>query len=167
MNGIALAVVFLGINLSAAPQHEGHGAGQQQQSHEHGVDSRGDQAMGFDHARTTHNFILKRDGGFIQAEAREAADSESRDQIRRHMQEIARKFAAGDFNAPQFIHERVPPGVPEMKRMKSEITYSYEDLERGARVKVSSANPKAVAAIHRFLRFQIADHRTGDPTAVQ
>jgi hypothetical protein len=28
-------------------------------------------------------------------------------------------------------------------------------------------NPKALAAIHEFLRFQIKDHRTADPLALQ
>jgi hypothetical protein len=39
-------------------------------------------------------------------------------------------------------------------------------LPNGARVKVSSQNPKAVAAIHDFLRFQIQDHRTGDSSVI-
>lgn len=32
---------------------------------------------------------------------------------------------------------------------------------------ITTANPKALKAIHEFLRFQIEDHRTGDPKIVQ
>jgi hypothetical protein len=71
-------------------------------------------------------------------------------------------FREGDFNAPMLIHARTPPGVPTMKKLRDEIQYRVEDLPNGARVRVSSVNPKAIAAIHDFLRFQIQDHRTGD-----
>jgi hypothetical protein len=37
------------------------------------------------------------------------------------------------------------------------------ELPQGAEVVISSADPKAIAAIHEFLRFQIREHRTGDP----
>jgi hypothetical protein len=33
-------------------------------------------------------------------------------------------------------------------------------------VNIASDEPVAQAAIHDFLRFQITDHRTGDPLAV-
>jgi hypothetical protein len=34
-------------------------------------------------------------------------------------------------------------------------------------VVISSADAKALAAIHRFLQFQIQEHKTGDSTAVR
>ena len=75
-------------------------------------------------------------------------------------------FNKGNFNAPMLIHARTPPGVPVMKKLRNEIEYRVEDLPNGARVRVSSGNPKAVAAIHDFLRFQIQDHQTGDSTNI-
>jgi hypothetical protein len=53
-----------------------------------------------------------------------------------------------------------------MKKLRSQIQYRVEDVPNGARVRVSSSNPKAVAAIHDFLRFQIQDHQTGDPLTI-
>ncbi len=37
----------------------------------------------------------------------------------------------------------------------------------GGRVAISSANKEAVEAIHRFLRFQIEEHKTGDQLDVR
>jgi hypothetical protein len=37
--------------------------------HKAGVDQRGDHVMGFSRAKTTHHFLLYRDGGAIQVEA--------------------------------------------------------------------------------------------------
>ena len=62
-----------------------------------------------------------------------------------------------------FIHDRVPPGVPVMKAKRKAITYTYQETERGGRVRIKTTDPDALQAIHEFLRFQIEDHRTGDP----
>jgi hypothetical protein len=132
--------------------------------HHAGVDARGDQVMGFDHAKTTHHFLLTASGGVIDVSANDPADTASRDAIRSHLEHIAKMFAAGDFEAPMLIHGRVPPGVPEMKRDGKQIAWTYEPTPAGGRVVATTKNPADIAAIHDFLRFQIEDHRTGDPT---
>ena len=134
--------------------------------HHAGVVNRGDHVMGFSHDKTTHHFVLLKDGGSIEAIANDNADAASWQEIREHLQHVAGMFSKGDFNAPMLIHARTPPGVPTMKKLRGEIQYRVEDLPNGARVRVSSQNPKAVAAIHDFLRFQIQDHQTGDPTSI-
>ncbi|MDQ3804136.1 MAG: hypothetical protein M3416_09940 [Acidobacteriota bacterium] len=136
-------------------------------AHAEGVNARGDRVMGFDHTKTTHHFLLYRDGGAIEVTAKDRHDKEGRDQIRKHLGHIARMFAEGNFKAPMLIHERVPPGVPVMQSLKSEIKYDYEATEGGARVRIRTASAEALAAIHDFLRFQIEDHETGDTTEVR
>src|SRR5436305_338280 len=126
-------------------------------------DRRGHAAMGFAHEPTTPHFRLAADGGSIEVPADDPADTESRDQIRAHLADIARRFAAGDFASPFAVHARVLPGVPEMTRLAAAIHYSYEELERGGRVVIRTDDPAAREAVHAFLRAQIADHQTGDP----
>ena len=152
-----LAAVLL-LTIAASAQHS---------MHDHDVKQHGAEAMGFDQDKTTHHFVLTRDGGYVQATANDAKDDRSINQIRSHLQEQQKKFAAGDFAAPEHTHSQVPPGVPTMQRLKSAIQYRFESIDRGARLRISSRDPKAVAAIHDFLRFQISDHHTGDPTRVQ
>jgi TusA-related sulfurtransferase len=53
-----------------------------------------------------------------------------------------------------------------MKLMKSAIRYAYEEMQSGGRIQVKSGDPIGVASIHDFLRFQIADHQTGDSLEV-
>ena len=127
-----------------------------------GVPERGDHVMGFDHEKTVHHFRLTRGGGVIDAEAKDPDDAESRDQIRAHFTHIAEMFSAGDFDAPMLIHEKQPPGVPVMKRRKSEIRYAFEPTGRGGRILITTKSREALTAIHAFLRFQIEDHQTGD-----
>jgi hypothetical protein len=132
-------------------------------SHASGVDHRGDEAMGFSHEKTGHHFLLSRDGGVIEVVANDGADRDSVTAIQSHLSHIARMFAEGDFDLPMFIHDRVPPGVTAMKKLRSDLQYRYEEEPKGGRVVISSKSPRAIAAVHDFLRFQIADHRTGDP----
>jgi hypothetical protein len=130
------------------------------------VNARGEQGMGFSQSATKHHFLLMPDGGAIQVEVNDAKDAVSLDQIRTHLAQIAGAFAAGNFETPMFVHDEVPPGVVVMQKLKSEIAYKYEETQNGARVRVSTRNPEALAAVQDFLRFQIKEHRTGDPLEV-
>jgi len=47
------------------------------------------------------------------------------------------------------------------------VRYRYEESEHGARITISSDNAEAIGAIQKFLRFQIEEHRTGDPVTVR
>jgi len=127
------------------------------------MNERGEKGMGFSQTATTHHFLLSAKGGVIQVEAKDSADAASRNQIRMHLTHIAKAFQSGDFDIPMFVHDTVPPGVPEMKRLQKSIQYSVEETPNGGRVVISSSNEEAVEAIQRFLHFQIEEHQTGDP----
>ena len=130
------------------------------------MNKRGDHVMGFDHTKTTHHFSLQETGGSIEVTANSSDDVESSEQIRMHLKHIAMMFAEGNFNAPILIHDQTPPGVPVMQKLKHEIKYDYEEIDRGAAVRISTNNPTALKAIHDFLRFQIKEHKTGDSPVV-
>jgi hypothetical protein len=139
----------------------------QSSQHDQDLAHRGDQGMGFLQDKTTHHFLLSKDGGTIQVTANSSQDSASIDEIRMHLRHIERAFRSGDFNIPMFVHDQTPPGVPAMTRLKDQLHYKYEPLKDGGRVRVTSANAEAIAAVHEFLRFQITDHKTGDALEVK
>jgi hypothetical protein len=147
---------------SSCPMHAKHTA----HAHHDGVNARGDKAMGFSHTRTTHHFRLAAKGGSIEVGVNDPGDAESLGQIRSHLRTIAKAFSEGRFDTPMAVHDRVPPGVPVMRQRKGEIAYTYEETESGGRVRIVTENPEALSAVHEFLRFQIEDHRTGDPIDV-
>ena len=122
--------------------------------------------MGFSHEAATHHFYLYPDGGEISVSANLSDDASTRDQIRMHLGHIAKMFAAGNFNAPMIIHGTNPPGTTSMTRRKEQIHYQFLEGERGARIRITSANPETVDAIHAFLLFQILDHHTGDSPVI-
>ena len=168
---LALGFASLAFAATAAtaaqdcPMHEAHTSAKSagKEAHHEGVDQRGDREMGFDHTKTTHHFLLAGTGGAIEVTANSADDTGSRDAIRGHLRHIAKMFSEGNFKTPMLVHDRVPPGVPTMEKRKSEIRWTYEDLPAGGRVVASTSDAESLNAIHEFLRFQIEDHRTGDP----
>ncbi|HET9839069.1 MAG TPA: hypothetical protein VFR84_12595 [Candidatus Angelobacter sp.] len=159
LQGIAVLLCSPAI-VSAQTQPQDHSKHQQ-------MEHRGNQGMGFDQQKTIHHFLLRKDGGVIQVTTKSAADKESVEEIRMHLQHIRRAFQSGEFNIPMFVHDQTPPGVPVMTKLKNQIHYKYEPAENGGRVLISSENPAAVAAMHQFLQFQITEHQTGDPLEVK
>jgi len=160
---MALAAPALGQDaMKDCPMHaQNQGAKHHESKQE--MDKRGEAGMGFSQETTTHHFLLRKDGGAIQVTANSAEDKAGVAQIRKHFEHISHAFQAGDFAIPMFVHDQTPPGVPVMKKLKEKVQYKYEELEGGARISITSGNTEAIEAIHQFLRFQIQEHKTGDP----
>jgi hypothetical protein len=122
-----------------------------------GVQRRGAAVMGVNQYTSRHVFEPLADGGRIELQ-RSVDDSAGVAQIRRHMQLIARQFAAGDFRLPGIVHDREVPGTRIMADRHGAISYTVESLPRGGAVRVRSSDTLAIRAIHDFLAFQRQDH---------
>ena len=151
-----LGSVSIPVSLAARQDHHGSG------------DQRGAMVMGFDQARTTHHFLLFSDGGAIDVSVNDSADTKNRDAIRTHLPHIAMMFGEGNFDAPMLVHDsKNVPGTKAMTERKGAIRYQYVETANGGRVTIVTSDAKALAAVHAFLKFQIAEHKTGDPTTVR
>jgi hypothetical protein len=139
----------------------------QQPSHQSSLDERGAHVMGFDQQKTTHHFYLYPDGGAIDVAANDPHDEADIKAARAHLPHIAKMFGEGDFSAPVLVHAMNVPGTADLARLKDRLSYHYEETPHGGRVNIVTADPDALAALHRFLRFQIADHKTGDAPDVR
>jgi len=167
---IVIAFLIFGVlqlaaqDMQSCPMHKEHM--KEAAQHQADVEKHGDEAMGFSHDKTTHHFRLYSDGGAIEVTANDGNDSQNMQAIQSHLKHIATMFSNGEFSIPMFVHDRMPPGVPVMKEKRAEISYSFEELPAGGRVRIETNNPDALKAIHEFLRFQIDDHHTGEATDV-
>jgi hypothetical protein len=141
------------------PMHKAHG---NDKSNSAAMNERGAEGMGFSQTATTHQFLLNATGGVIQVEVNDSSDTATRDNIRMHLSHIAKAFSSGDFAIPMFVHDTTPPAAPVMKQLKDKIRYEFEETQEGARVVIATADPDALAAVLQFLKFQIAEHKTGD-----
>jgi hypothetical protein len=68
------------------------------------------------------------------------------------------RLSPGDFAKPFQVHAGVVPGTAVMTARRAAIRYEVFDRPRGAEVRLRSADPAAIAAIHEFLAFQRTAH---------
>lgn len=123
------------------------------------MDKRHGEVVAEDPMALAHQFESQPDGGDIILE-RQIHDDMGINQIRAHLLLIARSFARGDFAIPGFVHAKPVPGTSVMAERADKITYTVEDLEHGGVVHIRTTDPQALQAIHSFIAFQIAEHRT-------
>lgn len=159
---VFLFLLMMAGDPATCPMHAQHMAAQHTD-----VDTRGDRVMGFSHETAKHSFRLLADGGAVEVRANDANDGHTIAAIRGHLKEIATEFAAGTFAKPEEIHARMPDGVDVMKELNQAIAYRYEELERGGRLRMITSDERGIEAVHRFLRFQIGDHHTGDSGKIE
>jgi hypothetical protein len=158
-NALTAAAAAVWLSATAAAQQPQQGPPHDHNAHQRDMHARGALAMGFDQERTVHRFLIYPDGGAIEVTVKEASDHANLEAIRRHLPEIAGLFKAGDFGKPELTHAQQVPGTPAMTRLKDRITYQYEEMPAGGRVRIVTRDAEALAAVHAFLQFQIEDHR--------
>lgn len=149
---LALVMTVPVVPAAARDQHGSHAAA----------------VMGFDQDATAHHFFLFTDGGAIDVSVKNPADSDNRNAIRSHLPHIAMLFGDGNFDAPMLVHDSGNvPGTKVMAERKHAIRYQYVETTNGGRVEIITSDRAALDAVHAFLTFQIAEHKTGDPARVR
>ncbi len=101
--------------------------------------------------------------GPSQITANDKSDSASIASIRSHLEHIRGAFAAGNFSMPMFIHGTEPPGADVLAKRREMLGYRVEGIPAGGRLVITTKDTDALNALHAFLKFQITEHKTGDP----
>ena len=144
----AIWAVFLATSLPACrPRDSGFAV----------LQRRGAAAMGVDQYTSSHVFEALLDGGRIMLQ-RQTDDSAGTATIRAHLSVIAQQFRRGDFAIPGFVHAQGVPGTDIMVSHRARISYVADTLPRGGQVRITTADPVALGAIHEFLAFQRREH---------
>jgi hypothetical protein len=151
-----MMILVLSAATAAAQTHSGHKE----------LEARGSRTMGFDQAKAAHHFRLSPSGGSIEVHVKTLDDYETRSRIVAHLRQIAQQFKGGDFGVPVATHAEHPDGVTELRRLRELISYTFEATEHGGRVRITTGDRDALKALHEFLRYQIREHKTGDPLTV-
>lgn len=133
--------------------------------HQHMVDARHD-SFGMSHETTQHSFRLFADGGTIELRTLNE-DPKTAEAIQTHMREVTADFSRGDFEKPLFVHGVMPDGAERMKELGETISYSFEKLPDGGRIRITTKDADALTSVHEFLKFQIKDHGTKDSGKIE
>jgi hypothetical protein len=141
---VVFAAAVAWVSSTALAQQPPPGQTHDHDAHHREMLQRGAQAMGFDQERSIHHFLLYEDGGAIEVSVKEATDQASLRAVRKHLQEIAGLFKAGDFGKPALTHAQQVPGTADMMRLKERITYQYQETSTGGRVRVVTHDADAL-----------------------
>jgi hypothetical protein len=118
--------------------------------------------MGVDQYTSKHVFEDLPDGGRIVLDRDDPSDTAAIGTIRGHMKDIEASFQRGNFAAPGLVHAREVPGTRVMVEKRAAISYQSSNRPRGAELRIRTSDSVALAAVHRFLAFQRADHRAAE-----
>lgn len=100
---------------------------------------------------TTRRITLTKSGGVLRI----TMDDPDQDgaEIASHLREVAAQYARGEFTG----RERADSSIALLQQLRRKITYTAHAIDGGAELIISSEDPKAVDAIHRFLQAQMRD----------
>jgi hypothetical protein len=106
----------------------------------------------------SHRFLDLPDGGSIEL-TRDPTDSAGIAEVRTHLAQIAREFAAGNFSAPGVVHAgKQVPGAATMAARRNQISYRYSPVTGGGELRILTRDPEALKAVHEYLAFQRREH---------
>src|SRR5437879_5989219 len=117
-----------------------------------GVSARGAQVMPFELSATTHVFTKTAAGALQKVVVKDSKNAAQIQLIRRHLGDIAQRFARGDFSGPTEIHGGQMPGLADLKKARpGEISVHYQDLVNGGQIEYSTRKANLIAALHKWI----------------
>jgi hypothetical protein len=129
--------------------------------------SRAAKVSGFDSDRVTRHFYVLKNGGAVEITAKDPNDEATTKAIQAHLKKESEQLAKGNFEIVSGIYGRTPESAPQLKKLRDEITYAMVPQENGGVLRMLTVNPTAKTAVHDYLRFQIDQWKSGDPTTPQ
>ena len=106
----------------------------------------------------SHRFQDLPDGGRIEL-TRDPTDSAGITEVRTHLAQIAREFAAGNFSTPGVVHAgKQVPGAETMAARRNQISYRYSPVTGGGELRIVTWVPEALRAVLKFLAFKRLVH---------
>lgn len=154
MGAAAVAVVLAACGGDGG-DGDGDGAREDRQAE---VAERGSDVMPFDLDATTHRFEPVADGLVQTVVADDPGDAEQVRLVRGHLAEEAERFGRGDFGDPAAIHGHDMPGLAELEAGHERVEVVLAEVEAGARLTYTTADPALVDALHRWAEAQVMDH---------
>jgi len=129
--------------------------------------SRATKVSGFDADRVNRHFYVLKNGGAVEITAKDPNDEATVKAIQSHLKKESDLWTKGNFESVTSVYGRPPEGTAQLKKLRDEVTYAVVQEENGAVVRMLTVNPSAKSAIHDYLKFQIDQLKTGDPTSPQ
>ena len=129
--------------------------------------SRVTKVSGFDNERVNRHFYVLKNGGAVEITVKDPNDEATIKAIQAHLKKESDLWTKGNFETLTTVYGRPPEGAAQLKKLRDEVTYAVVAEENGAVIRMFTVNQSAKSAIHDYLKFQIDQLKTGDPTSPQ
>ena len=131
------------------------------------LNSRFSKALGIDADKISQHYYLVKNGGVIEFTSKDPADSATISAVQKYLEAQKDLFEKGKNETGSEIHGKVPDGVLTLKKLRNDITFFAVKTDGGAALRMFSVNTQARQAIQDFLKFEITEHKTGDPLVAE
>lgn len=131
------------------------------------LNTRFSKALGTDTNKVVQHYYLVKNGGVIEFTAKDPNDNATISAVQKYLDAQKDLFEKGKTDADADVHGKVPDGLPVLKRLRNEITFFAVKSDSGAALRMFSINDQARQAIQDFMKFQINEHKTGDPLVAE
>ncbi len=123
--------------------------------------------VGFDSERVQRHFYVLKNGGAIEVLANDANDAATIKAIQSYLKKESELYTKGNFENASAMYGKAPDGTITLKKLRDDVSFVMVPEENGAVLRMLTVNPQAKNAIHDYLKYQIDQLKTGDPTAPQ
>ncbi len=131
------------------------------------MNSRFSRVLGTDVDKLSQHYYLVKNGGVIELTAKDPQDQAVIKAIQKYLDSQKDLFEKGKNESETEVHGKAPDGLLGIKRFRNEITFFSTGTDNGAVLRMFTVNEQAKQAVYEFMKFEIAEHKTGDVLTVE
>jgi len=120
-----------------------------------------------DESKIQRHYWLLKNGGAIEMVCKEPCDNSTQTAIQNYLDSLTKAFEKGSFDSEFVSGVSTPESLATLRKLRDEITFSAANSEVGYSLRMLTVNPQARDAIYDFLRYEITNRKTGDPTTLE
>jgi hypothetical protein len=129
------------------------------------VNARFSRSLGVSLDKIVLHFYLVKNGGVVEITAKDPGDTATVTAIQKYLQTQKELWEKGKDPVTE-IHGKAPDSAAVMRKLRNDITFYMAKTDEGAVLRMFSINDQARGAIQDYLKFEIAEHKTGDSPTI-
>lgn len=130
------------------------------------MNARFSKAVGVSLDKLVLHYYLVKNGGVVELAAKDPQDTNTIAAIQKYLQNQKELWEKGKDLAVTEVHTKFPESAVTMRKLRNEITFYMAKTDNGGVLRMFSINDQARNAIQDFLKFEIAEHKTGDSPTI-
>jgi hypothetical protein len=120
-----------------------------------------------DESKIERHYWLLKNGGAIEMVCKAPCESGTQTAIQNYLDSLTKAFEKGSFDSEFVSGASAPETVMTLRKLRDEVTFNAAPSEVGYTLRMLTVNPQARDAIYDFLRYEINNRKTGDPTTLE